>query len=87
LSSRGPPKDTQGLDVSRHDKRRRTAASIIPVAVMVPLLWSLLPLMMLLNEIGAEGFVILIVAGVLETTTPTRPSVVISHVVVVVVLM
>ena len=39
----------------------------------IPLLWSLLPLMMLLNEIGAEGFVILIVAGVFETTTPTRP--------------
>jgi len=54
---------------------------------MVPLLWSLLPLMMLLNEIGAEGFVILIVAGVFETTTPSRPGAVISHVVVVIVLM
>ena len=39
----------------------------------LPLLWSLLPLMMLLNEIRAEGFVILIVAGVFEATTPTRP--------------
>ena len=39
----------------------------------LPLLWSLLPLMMLLNEIGAEGFVILIVTGVFETTTPTGP--------------
>ena len=39
----------------------------------LPLLRSLLPLMMLLNEIGAEGFVILIVTGVFETTTPTGP--------------